>query len=71
MPDTHLFFICPDLWFDEIDFDTLYTQQLPSPFYENVLRKSLSDYRRQVLQRNENPLVIAEEDDYIEMFKDF
>ncbi|CAF1281935.1 unnamed protein product [Adineta ricciae] len=59
------------LWFDEIDFDTLYTQQLPSPFYENVLRKSLSDYRREVLQRNENPLVIAEEDDYIEMFKDF
>ncbi|UJR23158.1 hypothetical protein I4U23_026177 [Adineta vaga] len=58
-------------WFNKINFDILYTQQLPSPFYENVLKKSLSDYRRDALKRNEKPLIISNEDDYIEIFKDF
>ncbi|CAF1295362.1 unnamed protein product [Adineta steineri] len=58
-------------WFDEINFDSIYKQQIPSPFYENVLIKSLSNYRQEAIKRNEKPLLIADQDDYTENFKDF
>ncbi|CAF3428271.1 unnamed protein product [Rotaria sp. Silwood1] len=58
-------------WFSKINFEAIYTQQIPSPFSKYIITKSLIDYRQESITRNEKPLIIAEHDDYKEHFKDF
>ncbi|CAF2464452.1 unnamed protein product [Rotaria sp. Silwood2] len=58
-------------WFSKINFEAIYTQQIPSPFSKYIITKSLIDCRQESITRNEKPLVIAEQDDFKEYFKDF
>jgi hypothetical protein len=60
-----------DPWFAKINFNSIYTQQIPSPFYKNVITKSLSDYRLESITRNEEPLLISDQDYYREEFRNF
>ncbi|CAF4510406.1 unnamed protein product [Rotaria socialis] len=58
-------------WFIKINFHAIYTQQIPSPFYQYVITRSIDDCRQESIVRNEEPLVVAEQDYYEEYFKDF
>ena len=60
-----------DAWFRQTDFHAIFAQQLPSPFYKHVMTKSVSEHRQESLTRSEKPLLIADEDDYHDDFKDF
>ena len=60
-----------DLWFRETNFHLIYAQQKSSPFLENVVTRSLSDYRQESLTRQEKPLLVADQDYYVEEFRNF
>ena len=53
-----------------MNFDAIHAQQIPPPFYQNVITKSFSHYHQEVMARHEAPLLIADQDYCIENFKD-
>ncbi|CAF0870220.1 unnamed protein product [Didymodactylos carnosus] len=58
-------------WFSKVDFVSIYTQQMSSPFKKNVIVKSISEHRRRARSTKEKPLVISHKDTYADDFKDF
>ena len=61
----------PDRWFAEIDFTSLHSQRMPSPFASNVLTRTLSDYRQESAARAEKPPLIADHDFYADALQHF